>query len=73
LSTTFTSYGITDFDVQYWNGSAWVTVPNGSIVNNNKVWTKLTFSPVTTSRIRVVVNNALATFSRVVELEAWGK
>ncbi|HYJ92330.1 MAG TPA: hypothetical protein VEV84_13550, partial [Pyrinomonadaceae bacterium] len=26
-SMTFSSYGIKDFDVQYWNGSAWTTFP----------------------------------------------
>jgi hypothetical protein len=70
-SDTFNLYGITAFDVQYWNGSSWVTVPNGSITNNNKVLTKLVFSAVTTTRIRVVVNNALASYSRIVEIEAW--
>jgi hypothetical protein len=30
-STTFTSYGLRDFEVQYWNGSAWVDVPGGAI------------------------------------------
>ncbi len=71
LSDTFSVYGITAFDVQYWNGASWVTVPNGSITNNNKVQTKLVFSAVTTTRIRVVVNSALAIYSRIVELEAW--
>jgi len=70
-STTFSSYGITSFDVQYWNGSTWITVPNGSVNNNNKIWTKIVFSPLTTTRIRVVVNNALAGYSRIVEVEAW--
>jgi hypothetical protein len=70
-NTTFSLYGITNFDVQYWTGSNWITVPNGSIVNNNKAVTKLVFAPVTTSKIRVVVNNAQANYSRIVELEAW--
>ena len=30
LSQTFSLYGITAFDVQYWNGSAWTTVSGGS-------------------------------------------
>ncbi|HEX8265680.1 MAG TPA: hypothetical protein VF596_09760, partial [Pyrinomonadaceae bacterium] len=60
-----------DFDVQYWNGSGWQTIPGGSITSNNKVITKLTFAPVTTNRIRVVVNNAQSNYSRIVELEAW--
>lgn len=71
-SMTFTTQGITAFDVQYWNGSTWVTVPGGSITGNNKVWRKVTFSPVNTTMIRVVVNAALDNFSRIVEIEAWG-
>ncbi|MBA3785456.1 MAG: discoidin domain-containing protein [Acidobacteria bacterium] len=70
-SSTFSFYGITNFDVQYWNNSSWVTVPNGNIVNNNKVITKLVFPAVTTTKIRVVVNNAQANYSRIVELQAW--
>jgi hypothetical protein len=68
---TFTLYGITAFDVQYWNGSSWVTVPNGSVTGNNLVWRQFTFTPVTTGKIRVVVNNSLASYSRIVEVEAW--
>jgi subtilisin family serine protease len=69
---TFSLYGITAFDVQYWNGSTWITIPGGSLTNNSKIWTKLTFSPVQTSKIRVVVNSSFAGYSRIVELEAWG-
>jgi hypothetical protein len=42
-SMTFSAYGITAFDVQYWTGSAWSTVPGGSITGNRQVWTRLTF------------------------------
>src|SRR6185369_2308571 len=69
---TFSLSGITAFDVQYWTGSAWITVPNGSVTGNNQVWRQFTFSPIATSKIRVLVNNALNTRSRIVELEAWG-
>jgi len=69
---TFTQYGIVAFDVQYWNGSAWVTIPNGSVSGNNKVWNKFTFAAVTTTAIRVQVNRSLYDYSRVVELEAYG-
>ena len=71
-STTGSIYGLTTFEVQYWNGSGWSTIPGGSITGNNRVLRKFTFSPITTSRIRVVVNGAQDGFSRVVELEAWG-
>jgi RHS repeat-associated protein len=68
---TFTQYGIVDFQVQYWNGSSWQTVPGGIVTGNNKVWRKFTFSNITTDKIRVYITNALATFSRVTEIEAY--
>jgi len=44
---TFSSYGLTGYDVQYWDGSSWVTITNGSVTSNNKVWRKFTFSSIT--------------------------
>jgi hypothetical protein len=70
-SMTFSQYGITDFDVQYWTGSAWATVPGGSITGNNLVWRKITFPALSTSAIRVVVNGSLGGYSRITEIEAW--
>lgn len=69
-SVQFKLYGITDFDVQYWDGSSWQTIE--SVIGNDKVWRKFTLSPaITTSAIRVFVKNALFRRSRIVELEAW--
>jgi hypothetical protein len=68
---TFLQYGLTGYEVQYWSGSAWVTVPGDSISGNNKVWRKLTFAPITTSKIRVLTTASLDGWSRQVELEAW--
>ena len=68
---TFTLYGITDFDVQQWNGAEWVTVPNGAITGNRLVWRKITFPAITTDRIRVVVKGALEGYSRITEIEAY--
>jgi RHS repeat-associated protein len=69
---TFNQYGIVDFEVQYWKaGSGWVTVTGGNVTGNNKVWKKLTFAQITTSKIRVNITNALG-YARVTELEAWG-
>jgi peptidyl-Asp metalloendopeptidase len=70
-SMTFSSYGITDFSVEYWDGFNWITVPGGSIVGNNKVWRKFIFSNITTDRIRVHITNALYFSSRVIEVEAY--
>jgi len=69
---TFASWGLKTFEVQYWTGSAWAAVPGGAIVNNNLVWRKVTFTPITTTKIRVLVTSALNGYSRMVEIEAWG-
>ena len=68
---TFSSYGVTGFEVQYWNGSAWTTVPNGSVSGNNKVWRKFTFAAITTSKIRVLTNASNSGYSEITEVEAW--
>jgi hypothetical protein len=72
LSMTFTLYGLTTFDVQYWTGGAWQTVPGGAIAGNNLVWRQVTFAPVTTDRVRILVHNALGTWSRIAEVEVYG-
>ncbi len=69
---TFTQYGVTAYEVQYWSGSAWVTVPGGSVTGNNKVWRRFIFPAVVTSKVRVLIHNAQAGRSRLVEVEAWG-
>ena len=69
---TFTLYGLLAFDVQYWNGSSWVTIPGGSVTGNNKVWRKFTFAPITTSKIRVWITAVPDSWSRVVEVQAFG-
>ena len=56
---SFTLYGLSAYEVQYWTGSAWATVPGGGVTGNNKVWRKVTFPAVTTAKIRVVVNAGL--------------
>lgn len=69
---TFTQYGATAYDVQYWTGVAWQTVPNGSVTGNNLVWRKFIFPAVITTKVRVVVNAAVDNVARVVAVEAWG-
>ena len=69
---TFTQWGITAFEVQTWNGAAWVTVPGGSVTSSNRVWRKFTFPAITTSAVRVLVHAGVGGYSRITELEAWG-
>jgi hypothetical protein len=72
-TTLATSYGITNFNVQYWDGGAWVTVPGGAVLGNTLAKRRFIFiTPITTTQIRVVVNGSADNlFSRVVEIEAF--
>jgi RHS repeat-associated protein len=70
--TMTSSYALTNFEVQYWNGSTWATVPGGNVSGNDKVWNRFTFAPLTTSKIRVNVTNVAGdNRSQVVEIEAY--
>jgi PKD repeat protein len=71
-SMTCDYYGLIDFDVQTWDGAQWVTIPGGNVTGNNSVMRVFNFPAVTTTKIRVVVNNAQNNYSRIVELEAFG-
>jgi hypothetical protein len=72
LTMLCTLYGLKDFDIQYWTGSAWATVTGGAITGNNHVWVQVTFTAVTTTKIRILVHSSQdGQFSRCVELEAW--
>jgi hypothetical protein len=68
---TFTQFGITNFEVQYWDSGQWWTIPGAAVTGNNKVWRKFEFPEVYTDKIRVLVNQALYGRSRIVELEAY--
>jgi hypothetical protein len=67
---TFSMYGVTDFSLQYWNGGAWVSL--ATVSGNNHIKRSATFSPVTTTKIRVVISGSYSSYSRLVEIEAWG-
>src|SRR5205823_5170291 len=66
---TFSLFGVTDFTVQSWNGTTWVTV--ATVNGNTLVKRTVTFAPVATASIRIVTTNALNGFSRLTEVEAW--
>jgi hypothetical protein len=79
--TSASLYGIEDFEVQYWNGSAWVVlddpatpgVVEGQVVGNDKAMRVILIpSGVTTGKIRIHVTKGREHFSRVVEVEAFG-
>lgn len=71
LNEKFSQYGITDFDVQYWNGRTWRTVPGAAIRNNRNIWRMISFPAIATDKIRVVVHNSIDGESRITEIEAF--
>jgi RHS repeat-associated protein len=69
LDMTFSLYGLVDFDVYYLNSSGGFSTL-AAIRGNDRVWRRITFEPVTTTKILVHVYNAKG-YSRIVEAEAW--
>src|SRR5262249_10309195 len=67
----FSLYGVTDFQVQYWDGEQWLTVPGGTVTGNTYVWRQFSFAPLTTPRIRIWITAAANGFSRLTEVEAY--
>ena len=70
---TFTRYGLVNFTVQYWDGTQWLAVPGGIVSGNTLVWRQLTFAPLTTTKIRVLITGTSDSWSRVTELEAYSQ
>jgi hypothetical protein len=70
-SMSFSLYGLTDFQVQYWTGTEWLALPSGIVSGNSLVWRRITFGALATSRIRIYVTGALNTYSRLTEIEAY--
>lgn len=71
LGMTFSRFGVTTFQVQYWDEDSWVIVPGGDITKNNQVWRQITFAAVMTSRIRILVTGSVDDWSRLTEVEAY--
>jgi hypothetical protein len=71
---TFSSYGITQFEVQYWDGSAWQTFTGTSVTGNNKVWRQFAGFTISTTKVRLLIHQGHVSgdYARVVEFEAWG-
>ena len=69
---SFFNNGVTGFEVQYWTGAAWATIPGTVVASNNKVWRRFTFGAVDTDKIRVMVTASKLQFSTLVEVEAFG-
>lgn len=68
---TFTQFGVTAFRVSYWNSESdeWVTL--AEVQNNDKVWRKIKFPPIVTSKLSIIILGGANNHSRVVEVEAW--
>ena len=69
-ATLTSTNSVRDFQVQFWTGSQWSVVPGGSVTGNQLVWRRFTFSPLSTTAIRVLVTAGPA-MTRISELEAY--
>jgi hypothetical protein len=67
---TFTTYGLQDFLIQYWNGLAWVTLEE--VVGNNHVMYTSNFPVVMTDKIRIYMTKAADSRARLIEVQANG-
>jgi subtilisin family serine protease len=68
---TFSQYGLTNFTVQYWDGTGWVAVPGAVASGNRLVWWQVTFAALTTTKIRVYITGTLDAWSRLTDVEAY--
>ena len=64
------NYGMTAWTVQYWDGSAWQTVT--TVTGNIYVYRQFTYTPFTTTKLRINVTASADGTARLVEVEAWG-
>jgi len=65
---TFSQFGLVAFTIEGWDGAAWVNL--ATVTGNNLVKRTVAVS-YTTTKIRVNVTNAMAVYSRIVEIEAF--
>ena len=61
-----------NYSVAAGDGSAWTAVSGGTVTGNNLVKRTVSFAAYATDRIRINVTNAMASSSRITEIEAWG-
>ncbi len=67
----FTRFGIVDFEVQLCVDGKWVSV--GRVKDNDRVRRTVRFAPRPATGVRVVVHAAKEGYSRIVEIEAYGR
>lgn len=68
---TGSSYVLTQFDLQYWDGASWQSIPGASASGNNLIKRSFTFAPVTTSKIKINITGTADGRSRIAEIEAF--
>lgn len=70
---TFSSWGNTSYELEYWNGYAWVNFI--SVTGNNKVVREHDFVAITASKVKFIglgtADHTSSPHARLVELEIW--
>ncbi len=70
LTTTATSYGLRNFQVQYWTGESWELLPGGSISENIYAVVQVGFPALETQKVRIFIPKA-TDYARLVEVQVW--
>lgn len=71
LSTPATLYGLTDFDIEYFDGTTWRLVPGGQVRGNALAWVSRDFPALTAQAVRVRALRSPDGYARIAELEAF--
>lgn len=71
ITSQATSNYIKDYEIQFWNGVTWQTIPGGVVSNNILLRRQFKFSNITTTSIRVIVFATNDGGVRITEIEAW--
>jgi hypothetical protein len=74
--TTFSVYGVTDYEVQYLDAAGkWTMIPGTYVTSNRDVARVFIFAPITTTAIRLVtkagLGNGNGDYTRIIEVEAF--
>ena len=62
---------LSDFSLQYHDGSAWKDIPAAKAKGNKQADWTAKFKPIKTKRLRLTITAALKNLARIWELEAY--
>jgi YD repeat-containing protein len=71
VDMTGSRFVVQEFRVEFWAGDGWANINGGVVTGNDRVWRSLSFAPVTTDKIRILIVRTPDNYSQVAEIEAY--